>query len=684
MPSGVMRRSLSLALSVLLAAGCRRTPPPPGAAPEPSASAPPVASASAPRRLPAAVREGSTIARAPDNSALFVAAEDLAQLFRLPLPLDPSSVALATPLPGPPAQIVALDHRVLVSIRNPGLLLSFEVAADGSLTESFRVELPADAWGLALTPDETQVLVTSAWAHQLSAVDLSAKRKLWSVDLPREPRGVVVMPDASRAYVSHLVGSAISRVDLGASPHAASVALPPAPMFFLPGHQAAASLGYSLVLSPDGKRLFAPRHALGASEAGWWYGNGTIDVLLTSQDRPLALPRTALGVTVITPINPFQPNISTERGGPLAPGGPFLVDQPLVQPRAAAWRPGKNTLLVVAEGSNKLLEYEPLALEPGFAPLRAILLADRIDKTTPVPASGGAPSGLALSPDGNLAYVHARSTFEVIATRLGEVPGGESRFLRVRLADDPLPARAATGRRLFFDATDPVVSGGLGCAGCHPDGRDDGHVWQHSDGHFFAAGHMIPRPENMPQPLGTARQTPSIAGRISAAGPYGWHAQNKNLADRVLEGFRLHRFGEPPAHDEGNVRFHVQALLDFLPKMPPPPRENRELTAQETRGREIFLSREAGCSGCHTPDTGYTNRAVYPINEVKNARFEPDADQTFRTPSLLFVGGTAPYYHDGSAASLEELVEKNGTRMGKTSHLSAPDRAALVAFLRTL
>ena len=41
----------------------------------------------------------------------------------------------------------------------------------------------------------------------------------------------------------------------------------------------------------------------------------------------------------------------------------------------------------------------------------------------------------------------------------------------------PTTETIALGRRLFYDAEEPVVSGGLACAGCHPDGRDDGHVW---------------------------------------------------------------------------------------------------------------------------------------------------------------------------------------------------------------
>ena len=66
------------------------------------------------------------------------------------------------------------------------------------------------------------------------------------------------------------------------------------------------------------------------------------------------------------------------------------------------------------------------------------------------------------------------------------------------------------------------------------------------------------------------------------------------------------------------------------------------------------------------------------------APFTADPDSAFKTPSLLFVGGTPPYYHDGRAPTLEALISGNDDRMGKTRQLSEEDRAALVAFLRTL
>ena len=64
--------------------------------------------------------------------------------------------------------------------------------------------------------------------------------------------------------------------------------------------------------------------------------------------------------------------------------------------------------------------------------------------------------------------------------------------------------------------------------------------------------------------------------------------------------------------------------------------------------------------------------------------FEAEPDALFKTPSLLHVGKHGSLFHDGSAKSLEELIEKNGARMGDTAHLTPDERKALVAYLKTL
>ncbi len=120
-------------------------------------------------------------------------------------------------------------------------------------------------------------------------------------------------------------------------------------------------------------------------------------------------------------------------------------------------------------------------------------------------------------------------------------------------------------------------------------------------------------------------------------------------------------------------------------------------TSEENRGRHLFMTAVdkggAGCASCHLPPT---------FALAANARSNGlDAGETrlFKAPSLRNVGLTGPYMHDGRFATLEEVVDfyASGVQDGpaldprlhqghepRRLHLSATDRAALVAFLKTL
>ncbi|MCU0922474.1 MAG: hypothetical protein MUF16_19470, partial [Burkholderiaceae bacterium] len=72
---------------------------------------------------------------------------------------------------------------------------------------------------------------------------------------------------------------------------------------------------------------------------------------------------------------------------------------------------------------------------------------------------------------------------------------------------------------------------------------------------------------------------------------------------------------------------------------------------------------------------------------------DPADRYAFKTPSLRNVARSAPYMHDGSLATLEEVVDfydrGGGDVPGKSDALSplglgAEDKRALVAFLRSL
>ena len=234
-----------------------------------------------------------------------------------------------------------------------------------------------------------------------------------------------------------------------------------------------------------------------------------------------------------------------------------------------------------------------------MAPLKAYQLGGGYGKAIRVAGWGGAPSGIALSPDESTAYVFCRTTSDVAIVDLGDVDEANDALttVLVRLADDdPLlegvektdPKRkfreaAAIGRKLYYNAIDSAVSGGMACSGCHPDGRDDGHVWHeataevpfgsgtvdifvggaaklrmHSteEGTRFMFEHTLPAE-------GRARQTPMLAGRVRGEGVFGWRGESETLVARIDAGFRLHRWMRKWEEDAG-AGGQAGALASFL------------------------------------------------------------------------------------------------------------------------
>jgi cytochrome c peroxidase len=643
-------------------------------------------------------RQGATIARSPTLPLLYVADEDHAALRRVPLPVDVQTPPTTVPLPGRPAQVLALADCVLVTIRDPGLLVVFAEDPSGLLVERTRIALPDDAWGIAVTADEATAVVTSAWTHAVSAIDLRTAKLRWTVEVAREPRGIAIREDGA-AYVSHLVGTSITRLDGldGDAPGVTKLALPAAPLRarWADVANVGASLGYAAVLSPDDTRLFVARQALGALGPAAWYGVGTVDVMVTKTDSPLSPQRTAPGLAVA--------GEGSSSGELFDPAGPLPTTSvaPFVQPRAMVYRQSTDTLLVAGEGDDVLSEFDARAIAPALHALRTYPVGGRVETPIHVAAACSAPSGIALSDDEATAYVFCRASYDIAIVRLdgfdvvdrfepGPIPS-------VRIAEDAEAEPLALGRRLFYNARDAVTSGGFACAGCHPEGRDDGFVWHEvmkDDGEgekpiFVGSRFALSGSQGAPDvepPKGVARQTPMLAGRVGAPGPYGWHAESATLSDRLKAGFRLHRWftWEGPS-DEKSKRTRADAITAFLREGLPPPRHERPLTEIEQQGKVLFSSDRTQCAGCHVPETAYTDRNAVPLPMLAPPPgFDQDPNPAFKVPSLLYVGGTAPYFHDGHARSLEELVDKNGDRMGKTNQLTADERAALVAFLRTL
>ena len=113
---------------------------------------------------------------------------------------------------------------------------------------------------------------------------------------------------------------------------------------------------------------------------------------------------------------------------------------------------------------------------------------------------------------------------------------------------------------------------------------------------------------------------------------------------------------------------------------------------------ELFFSERTQCSSCHAlpffTDYEFYSLGLEDADIGLERRTYSVADRgKFKTPTLRNIELTAPYMHNGSMSSLEEVVSfynnGGGTRSTKDSrvkpmNLSKEEEAELVAFLKTL
>jgi cytochrome c peroxidase len=128
----------------------------------------------------------------------------------------------------------------------------------------------------------------------------------------------------------------------------------------------------------------------------------------------------------------------------------------------------------------------------------------------------------------------------------------------------------------------------------------------------------------------------------------------------------------------------------------------RPMSESAKRGRTLFFSTKSNCTACHVgvnfTDELYHNLGVgmdKPMPDL--GRFDQtklDKDRgAFKTPTVRNIAQSGPYMHDGSQATLEEVVEWYAKGGHPNPHLSdkikkldltAQDKADLVEFMKAL
>ena len=287
--------------------------------------------------------------------------------------------------------------------------------------------------------------------------------------------------------------------------------------------------------------------------------------------------------------------------------------------------------------------------------------------------------------------------------------------LERELDDAALPPAelAALGRRLFFDAqlsADQSVS----CASCHrpehgfadPRARSvgvggaesprnapallnrvlgDRFTWDGKAATLEEQAAMPlenPGEMNLPPAQAAARLAADASYRAQFEAVFGAGPDADNLTRALAAFVKALTYGDTP-YDRFNAG-DVAALT---------PAERSGLWVYESRGR---------CWRCHGghnfSDELFHNTGVGVTDEQpEEGRFAVTSDEgergAFKTPTLRGLAETAPYMHDGSLATLEEVVEfyrKGGHPNPRLSplieslDLTDTDTANLVAFLKAL
>ncbi len=275
---------------------------------------------------------------------------------------------------------------------------------------------------------------------------------------------------------------------------------------------------------------------------------------------------------------------------------------------------------------------------------------------------GRAPRGIVLSTDGRAAYVDLGFDWAIARLDAPDARAGsrlDPAWTRRRTrGTTTLSDAALRGRSLFFDAVDTHLtpSGVVSCSTCHPRGGEDGLSW------FLHT-------TNVPRKL---RRTPAAWGARTALLPYHWDGQFTDAA--TLAQTTTHEL----MNGDG-LLVSFDDIAAYLSELAPPPTRMPDDPAAATRGAAIFAS--AGCATCHSGaySADGLSHAVIPESQDADARLA-----AVDTPSLVAVRARAPFFHDGSAATLRATITVAGDTHGTTSTLTPTEIDDLVAYLESL
>ncbi len=560
------------------------------------------------------------------------------------------------------------------------------------------IAVPGSPSGLALGAGGRTLLVTCAGPEsQVCVVDLGKERVIAKFPAGHTAMAPVVSPNGKTLFVCNRFNDDVSVVDLTTGKTLRRIPVRREPV--------------AAAITPDGKHLLVANHLpLGRADAD--YVGAVVSVIDTAQGQvvdDLWLPNGSgsLQDIRVSPDGQYAvvthilarfhlPTTQLERGWMNTNAKTIIdlkriqvlntflldtIDRGAANPWGAGWSEDGKTLVVALAGTHEVSVTDFPALLAKLAKVSPESLAP-ISPALPYSSSGtrvpsDVPNDLSFLvgvrerrrlPEGDLgpravvvlgrrAYIANYFSDTLTVMELdGAYPKSES----IPLGPKPRMTAARQGELYFNDAR-ICFQGWQSCASCHPgQGRVDGLNWDLlNDG--------IGNPKNNKSLLLAFKTPPAMSTGVRESAEAAVRAGIRHILFTV----------QPP-----EVADALDAYIKSLKPVPSPHLDKGKLSAAAKRGEKIFRSKETSCSQCH-PGPLFTDLKSYDVGTV--GRFDKPSDN-FDTPTLVEIWRTAPYLHDGSAATLRDVLTtaNPNDQHGKTSHLTADEINDLVEYLLSL
>jgi MYXO-CTERM domain-containing protein len=523
----------------------------------------------------------------------------------------------------------------------------------------FRLPYASQPVGVASSPRGDAAYVSLMATGKLLKLDPNTGEVLGEVDVGPRPRGVAITHDGAKAYVTRFTspneGGEVIKVDTATLTVEKRILLPLDSETVDSDQQARGLPNYlfAVALTPDGRQAWIP----GKKDN---IGRGP---LIDGQD-----------LTHDTLVRPLTSIIDTQSAEEIYDQRIDLDDRS--PPVHVEFTPYGNFAILSLAGSNRIEVRDVTNPTQVFSAIANV---------------GAFPVASVLLPQG-LLFVQAALSRNVLVydmTALLETFDTATPSLVAEIAavgSEKLGPEVLAGKKLFNNAEDTRMAfeGYISCGACHFEGLDDGRVFD-----FSSRGEGL---RNTLSLIGTGQ------GRLNWTGTFDevqdFEHQIRDLFDGT--GFitddvlATGTYGEPLGDSKKGLSPELDALDAYvasLDQVNPSPFRNPDgtLTADAVVGKALF--EKIGCDFCHS-GPGFSDSERGRLHDVGTATQNSGTRlgeplRGFDTPTLLGVWETPPYLHDGSAATLRDVLTTRNPedRHGLVSVLSDPQIDQLVAYL---